>query len=299
MRIFVTGAEGQLARALREAGAQRGFDVTAIGRPTLDLTRGADCHAVIAAAKPDVVVNAAAYTAVDRAESEPAAAHAVNADGAGAVAQAAKALGVPLIHISTDYVYDGSLARPYIETDALQPLGVYGASKLAGEQAVTAAGADHAILRTAWVYSPFGANFVRTMLRLAESRAEISVVADQIGSPTSALDLADAALRVAGNLVQAPGDKNLRGVFHFAGAGEASWADFASEIFVISARLGGARARVIPITTAQYPTPARRPANSRLDTYRIRAVHGVTPLDWRVALEACLRRLIVSPKENS
>ena len=298
MRVLVTGAEGQLVRCLLESGPRRGIEVIAAGRPQIDLARREPLLPVFAAAKADAIINAAAYTAVDQAETEPALAQAVNADGAGAVAQAARDLAIPLIHVSTDYVFDGSLNRPYREDDAVAPLGVYGATKLGGERAVQAAGSDHAILRTAWVYSPFGKNFVRTMLRLAETRGEISVVADQIGSPTSALDLAEAALSVAANLRQAPHDDQLRGVFHFAGAGEASWAEFAAEIFAQSSKLGGPSARVIAIPAAHYPTPARRPANSRLDTARIRAIHGVTPLDWRVALRQCLHRLLVASKDS-
>ncbi|RUV09947.1 dTDP-4-dehydrorhamnose reductase, partial [Mesorhizobium sp. M7A.T.Ca.TU.009.01.3.1] len=193
MRLVVTGRDGQVAASLLEAGqAAAGVEVIAIGRPQLDLARPDTVIEAIAAAKPDIVVSAAAYTAVDQAEDEPDLAFAVNAAGAGEVAQAASRLGVPVIHLSTDYVFDGTKDAAYVETDATAPRSVYGASKLAGEQAVASANPRHLILRTAWVYSPFGKNFVKTMLRLAADRDEIAVVADQWGNPTSALDIADA-----------------------------------------------------------------------------------------------------------
>jgi dTDP-4-dehydrorhamnose reductase len=229
---------------------------------------------------------------VDGAESEPELAQAINGIGAGAVAGAAAAMNVPVIQISTDYVFDGAAGRPYREDDATRPLGAYGSSKLLGEQAVADANPNHAILRTAWIYSPFGKNFVKTMLRLAADRDEIGVVADQVGSPTSALDIADGVLAVGRNLVERPQDSALRGVFHMAGGGFASWADFAREIFAVSARLGGPGARVRPIGTADYPTPARRPANSRLDCGKLASVHGVALPPWHASLEPCIRRLV-------
>jgi len=201
MRIAVTGQAGQVVTSLIERGQAAGHEVIAIGRPALDLADPASVVRALEAAKPDAIVSAAAYTAVDKAETESDLAHAVNGAGAGAVAQAAKALGVPLIHISTDYVFDGTLDRPYRESDPTGPTGVYGASKLAGEQAVLATHDDSAVLRVAWVYSPFGSNFVKTMLRLAADRDALSVVADQVGNPTSALDIADAILLVATNMV--------------------------------------------------------------------------------------------------
>jgi dTDP-4-dehydrorhamnose reductase len=197
-----------------------------------------------------------------------------------------------VIQLSTDYVFDGGLTRPYREDDATGPLSAYGASKLAGEQAVAAATANHAILRTAWVYAPFGKNFVRTMLRLAETRGEVSVVADQHGSPTSALDIADAIFTVARNLAGRPDDASLRGVFHMSAAGEAVWADVAEAIFAARERLGGRPVRVRRIATADYPTPARRPANSRLDCGKLALVHGVRLPQWRASLNACVERLL-------
>lgn len=294
MRILVVGVHGQLACSLQERGSAHGIDIVALGRPEIDLTDPRDLRLAFERVGPRAVVNAAAYTAVDQAESEPAIAEAVNALGPALVARAAFALDIPVVHVSTDYVFDGSLTRPYREDDPVAPLGVYGRSKLAGERALAEVTPNHAILRTAWVYSPFGRNFVRTMLRLAETREEVGVVADQVGSPTSALDLADGVLTTCQNLVDRPDDPSLRGVFHMAGSGFATWADFATEIFAISARLGGPSARVRRITTADYPTPAKRPANSRLDGTKLAENHGIRLPDWRPALDACLRRLIAT-----
>ena len=293
MRIAVTGGPGQLVLSLQERGPLLGHEVVAGGPPALDLAAPDDdaIHAALAAAQPEAIVNAAAHTAVDKAESERDLAFAINAEGAGAVARAAARLGVPVIQISTDYVFAGDKPSPYVESDATGPTGVYGASKLAGETAVLASGADAAILRTAWVYSPFGANFAKTMLRLAATRDEVGVVADQIGCPTSALDLADAAIAVAINLAASP-DPAARGLFHATGSGEGSWADFAEAIFAASAAAGGPAARVKRITTADYPTPAQRPANSRLDCSRLASVHSVRLPDWRESTRAVVARLV-------
>lgn len=292
MRIAVTGKSGQVVTSLLERGAFAGHEVIALGRPDMDLAEPSSVHRAIEGAAPDAVISAAAYTAVDRAESESDIAHAVNARGAGAVAEAAKALGVPLVHLSTDYVFDGKLKHPYRESDPTGPTGVYGVSKLAGEQAVLAAyGENSAVLRVAWVYSPFGSNFVKTMLRLAEDRDEVSIVGDQIGNPTSALEIADATLMVAANLA-ASEDPALRGVFHMTASGEASWAEFATAIFAVSAVGGGPSAKVRSITTADYPTPAIRPANSRLNCTRIAEVHGLALPHWRTSLDAVVARLI-------
>lgn len=298
MRLVVTGREGQVVTALRERGPGLGAEVVALGRPMLDLARPDTVAAALRAARPDVVVNAAAYTAVDKAEAEPDLAMAVNGTGAGAVASAAAALGVPVIQISTDYVFDGTKASPYVEDDPVGPVSAYGRSKLAGEQAVARAQPNHAILRTAWVYAPFGGNFVRTMLRLAETRPEVSVVADQQGGPTSALDIADAVVTVARNLIARPGDASLRGVFHMAAEGWTSWAGLASAVFEGSAARGGPGAQVRPISTAEYPTPARRPANSRLDCTRLAGAHGVSLPAWQRSLDACLDRLLPGAVHN-
>ena len=229
---------------------------------------------------------------MDKAESEPGLALAINGAGAGAVAAAAARLDVPLVHISTDYVFDGTNPEPYRESDAVAPLGAYGRSKLAGEQAVAAATADHAILRTGWVYSPFGGNFIKTMLRLAADRPEIAVVADQHGCPTSALDLADGILRIARGLIERRDDATLRGCFHLTGSGATTWAGLAEHIFATSAAVGGAQARVRSIATADFPTPARRPANSRLDCGKVSRTHGVVLPDWRQSVHLCVERLI-------
>jgi dTDP-4-dehydrorhamnose reductase len=291
MRIAVTGREGQVVQALIERGAAAGHEVIPLGRPVLDLTaRAMSIQDALANAAPDMIVSAAAYTAVDRAESERDLAFAINATGAESVAAAACAIGVPLVHLSTDYVFDGAKPTPYVEGDATGPTGVYGASKLAGEELVLAAQPNSAVLRTAWVYSPFGANFVRTMLRLAETRDEVSVVADQRGNPTSALDIADGIIAVATNLAadQAPA---RRGIFHMTGSGEANWAEFAEAIFAASAAGGGPSATVRAIATADYPTAAARPANSRLDCTLLETRHGVRLPDWHGAVEAVVARL--------
>ncbi len=290
MKIVVTGTTGQVVTSLIERGAAAGHDVIAIGRPDLDLADPASVVRALSAATPDVLVSAAAYTAVDKAEGESDLAHAVNGTGPGAVAQAASALGVPLIHISTDYVFDGTLDRPYVESDPTGPTGVYGASKLAGERAVLDGHDNSAVLRVAWVYSPFGGNFVKTMLRLAGDRDELGVVGDQVGNPTSALAIADGIIKVATNMV-ANGSPELRGIFHMTAPGEASWANFAQAIFTASAARGGPSASVRAIGTADYPTPATRPANSRLDCGKIAQAHGVTLPDWRTSLEDVMDRL--------
>ncbi|MEO5586475.1 MAG: dTDP-4-dehydrorhamnose reductase [Novosphingobium sp.] len=291
MKIAVTGRHGQVVASLLERGAAAGHEIVALGRPELDLADHASVARALEASAPDAVVSAAAYTAVDKAETERELAFAINADGANAVALAAKALGVPLIQLSTDYVFDGGLDRPYLETDATDPAGIYGASKLAGETAVLRAyPANSAILRLAWIYSPFGDNFVKTMLRLAAERREIAVVADQVGNPTNALDIADGILRVAGNLVTDP-NPALRGVFHMTARGEATWADFAEATFAASGVRGGPQTKVRRITAAEYPTLAARPANSRLDCSLIETVHGVTLPVWRAALETVVARL--------
>jgi dTDP-4-dehydrorhamnose reductase len=291
MRIAVTGKTGQVVTALIERAQAAGHEVIALGRPELDLADPTSILRAVEGVAPDAIVSAAAYTAVDKAETEADLAHAVNGAGAGAVAGAARMLGVPLVHISTDYVFDGTLDRPYVENDPTAPAGIYGASKLAGEQAVLSAHPEgSAVLRVAWVYSPFGGNFVKTMLRLAADRDEVSVVADQVGNPTSALDIADGVLKVVSNLVT-DSDPALRGVFHMTARGEASWADFAKGIFAASDAYGGASATVRPISTVEYPTLAARPANSRLECGLIARIHGVTLPEWRGSLETVIARL--------
>jgi len=292
MRIVVTGRLGQMARSLVERGSLSGVEVLTLARPALDLAQPSDLTDALGALRPQAVVSAAAYTAVDQAESESALAHQINADGAGALARAAARLAIPIVHLSTDYVFDGALDRPYREDDAPRPINVYGLSKWRGEQGVAAANPDHAILRTAWVYSPFGRNFVRTLLTLAGSRDEISVVADQRGAPSSALDLADGILKIIRNLLARPDDASLRGVFHMTGGGETTWAGFATAIFAASAAGNGPSSRVKPIASSDYPTAARRPANSRLDNARLARWHGVRLPPWQDSLPDIVKRIL-------
>ena len=290
MRIAVTGSKGQVATSLVERGGA-GAEVVALGRPAFDLIDRAAVLASLEAARPDVIVSAAAYTAVDKAEGEEDLAMRVNGEGAGHVAEAAARLGVPLLHLSTDYVFDGALDRAYREDDPTGPTGVYGRSKLAGEQQVAERCGNSVILRTAWVYSPFGANFVRTMLRLNETRDEVGVVADQRGNPTSALDIADALIVIAARLKD-DASPALRGVFHMTGSGEGTWADFAEAIFEEAAARGRRLTRVKWIGTADYPTPAKRPANSRLDNEKLARVYGLRLPEWRLSVAACCKRLL-------
>ena len=295
MRIVVTGRHGQVAQSLLERAAALNVEVHAAARPDIDLARPAEVERTLIDLRPDVIVNAAAYTAVDRAESEPDLAYRINALGAEATARAAARLGIPIIQLSTDYVFGGSLDRAYRENDPTDPLGVYGDSKLKGEHAVAAATSNHVILRTSWVYSPFGSNFARTMLALAGQRAAISVISDQRGTPTNALDLAGGIIAIARNLLDRPAATELRGVFHITGGGDTNWAEFAAAILAASAAAGGPSARVMPIATSENPTAARRPANSRLDNSRLASIHGVQLPCWRQSLQGCIERLVALP----
>lgn len=292
IRIAVTGKHGQVARALAEAGPLLGVEVRPLGSPEFDLAVPETVEPVLKAAAPDIVVNAAAYTAVDQAEKEPDVANSINGKGAGVVAEAARALAVPIIHLSTDYVFDGAKSGAYVEDDPVAPVSAYGASKLAGEQAVAAATGDHVMLRTAWVYAPYGKNFVRTMLALAESRDDVRVVADQHGCPTFASDIAVAIIAIAQNVLRYPSDSRLRGIFHLAGTGETNWAEFAAAIFAFLADKGLRTAVLTLITSADYPTPARRPSNSRLDCSKLARVYGIELPPWRESLCVCLERLL-------
>jgi dTDP-4-dehydrorhamnose reductase len=292
LRILVTGRQGQVAQSLMERAAlHAGIEIVAAGRPELDLAAPVTVDAAIRAIRPDLVVSAAGYTAVDRAEDEPALARAINAEGAGAVAAAAARAGAPVIHLSTDYVFSGEAPAPYEEEDIPAPAGAYGQSKLEGERAVAAANPRHLILRTAWVYSPFGGNFIRTMLRLAAERDEVRVVSDQWGNPTSALDIADGILHAAGT-VGGKADFSGYGVYHLAGTGGTNWSGFARYIMEASARQGGPHAHVREIATRDYPTRARRPANSRLSTEKFAVAFGWRAPDWRRSTEEVVRRLL-------
>ncbi len=290
MRLLVVGAQGQLARALAEAPAPAGFEVIRRGRPALDLLRPDSIASAIEQENPDFVVNAAAYTAVDKAESEPALAFAVNSEGVGCLAEAAAARGLPVIHVSTDYVYDGTKREAYVETDSLNPVSVYGRSKLAGEQRLAACNPRHIILRTAWVHAPYGTNFVRTMLRLGATRTEIAVVNDQRGNPTYAPHLADAILRIVAELGRRGDGSGPWGVYHAASAGEATWFEVAREVFRCSG--GPGVPKLYPISTAEYPTPATRPANSCLDTRKLARTFGVCLPHWKSGIAECVARLV-------
>ncbi|HYI40781.1 MAG TPA: dTDP-4-dehydrorhamnose reductase [Allosphingosinicella sp.] len=291
MRMLVTGRDGQLARSLAErAAAFPHLSVETVGRPELDLEQPESIAAAIAAAAPDVVVNAAAYTAVDQAEDEPDQAFRVNGAAAGEVAAAARRAGARIVQVSTDYVFDGTGEGARGETAPTCPLGVYGRSKLEGELRVGEANPDHVILRTAWVYSAHGRNFVRTMLGAAGQRDELSVVADQRGSPTAAGDLADGILTLVSAWRDSP-RLGLGGTYHLAGSGEASWFDFAAAIFEEAARHGLPTAAVKPIRTADWPTRAERPANSVLDSGRFAADFGYRAPHWRESMAAVVAEL--------
>jgi dTDP-4-dehydrorhamnose reductase len=284
--ILVTGGTGQLATALATLGGDR---VRRVGRPDFDFDRPETIKATFAAAAPGLVVNAAAYTAVDKAETDSTSAYRANCDGPEALARLCAAAGVPLIHVSTDYVYDGTKPSPYVETDAVGPRSVYGASKLAGERAVLATGARAIILRTAWVYAASGHNFVRTMLNLGQTRDALQVVADQHGCPTSATDLAAAILAIARRIEDDGWDDARSGVFHVAGSGETTWHGLATAVFKEASRHGAKTPKsVAAITTAQYPRPARVPANSRLDCTRLATAFGIRLPNWHDSLTRTL-----------
>jgi dTDP-4-dehydrorhamnose reductase len=286
--ILVFGRSGQVARELARSPLPDGLALSFAGQDRCDLYTD-NPAALIAEVRPSAVINAAAYTAVDHAESEPDLAFRLNRDVVGGMARACAEADIPFVHISTDYVFDGRKPEPYVETDLRNPLGVYGASKAAGEDAVDAAGGRWTVLRTAWVFSPFGSNFVRTMLRLAAEREEVSVVADQWGRPTLAADIA--AMAVEAIRRRLDGDDGLQGVLHLAGADDAVWADVAEAVFEHERRSVGKRPRLKRIATADYPTAAVRPVNSRLNTQKLQTLTGWRPRPWRDAVAACLSEL--------
>jgi len=277
--ILVTGGTGQLASALATSAG-----VVRIGRPEFDFDRPETIEAAFLAAAPRLVVNAAAYTAVDAAESDADAAWRANRDGPAILARLCAQVDIPLIHVSTDYVFDGLKPAPYVETDPVAPQGVYGASKLAGEEAVLASGAKAIILRTAWVYAATGKNFVRTMLAVGKTRPRLTVVGDQHGCPTTATDLADAILAIVARLDATGWQSDYSGVFHAAGSGETTWHGLAVATFDEAGRHGANVPEVAPILTTDWPTPAKRPANSRLDCSRLNDVFGVRLPHWRDSL---------------
>ncbi|WP_159012453.1 dTDP-4-dehydrorhamnose reductase [Bradyrhizobium sp. S69] len=298
MRLYVIGGEGQVARSLREAAALDKNIVFGYGaRPEVDLLRLSSIEKALADFRPDVVINPAAYTAVDRAESEPDQAFAINRDGARAAAAAAAQQAAPVIHLSTDYVFDGKKQGAYIESDPVAPQGVYGRSKLGGELAVVEANPKHIVLRTSWVYSPFGSNFVRTMLRLAAERDRLRVVDDQLGCPTYAPDIAGAIIAIASQVTGSRWNLRFAGVTHLAGPDTLSWCSFAKEIVRGAAERGGRSVPVDPISTSDYPTAALRPANSRLSTDRLNATFGIRLRPMRESLSDCLDCLL-QPKRG-
>lgn len=283
MKALIFGVSGQVATELARtipAGVQADF----LGRAQADLMDPAACAAAIVVRDLDVVINAAAYTVVDKAEGDEAQAHVVNADAPGAMAQAAAAQGIPFVHVSTDYVFDGTGSTPWQPADTTAPLGAYGRSKLAGEQAVAQAGGTYAIVRTSWVFSAHGNNFLKTMLRLSHTHSQLRIVADQIGGPTPAGAIAQMLWQVAQSRCTDPGGG---GLYHFAGAPEVSWAGFAREIFAAAGR----DVAVEDIPSAAYPTPAPRPLNSRMDCSALERAFGIGQPDWRAAVREIVAEL--------
>jgi len=289
--LLVIGRRGQLARSLAERAGHWGLVPAFAARPALDLTDEASIRRAIAEHSAPIIVNAAAYTAVDQAEAEATLAERINAAAAGTLAQAAADAGARLIHVSTDYVFDGRSAYPYDESVEPAPVNAYGRSKLAGEEAVRAALPGHTIVRSSWVYSPFGRNFVRTMLNLGASRDRLRVVDDQIGTPTSALDLADALLAIA-RAWRDGSDTGLGETYHVAGSGETSWAGFAREIFRHSRSAGGPSAEVEGIATEDWPAAAERPRNSRLSSAKFARDFGITLPAWQDSAAQVVERLL-------
>jgi dTDP-4-dehydrorhamnose reductase len=285
MKILICGQQGQVAQALQATLSGVGTLVV-LGRDRLDLARPEHIRQQVRHIAPDLIINAAAHTAVDLAESEPELAFAINASGPGVLAEEAALLGAPLIHYSTDYVFDGSKPAPYNEADTPNPLGVYGKSKLAGEQAIAAAHAQHLILRTSWVYSNHGRNFLLTMQRLLQEKPELRVVADQIGAPTWAGSIARSTLALIERW-QA-GHAGAWGTYHLTNQGETSWFGFAQAIGNALREQGKPCAALLPIPSSDYPTPAARPSNSRLDCSRLQREWGVSQPDWQTALRECL-----------
>jgi len=285
MKILITGQHGQVSQALQQRLPPLG-ELIVLGREQLDLTNVDRIRQQVRAHRPDLIINAAAHTAVDQAESEPEVAFAINAIAPGILAEEAKALGAPLIHYSTDYVFDGSKPAPYTEADTPSPLGVYGQSKLAGEQAIAAVGGEHLILRTSWVYSNHGKNFLLTMQRLLQEKPQMRIVADQIGAPTWAGTIADSTRALIEHW-QA-GAAGAWGVYHLTAQGETSWFGFAEAIGEHLRTTGKACSELEPIPSSAYPTPAKRPLNSRLDCSRLQHQWHVAQPDWLDALRECL-----------
>ena len=285
LRILISGQHGQVSQALQERLTDLG-ELIVLGRDRLDLSQPESIRDVVREIKPDLIINAAAHTAVDQAQSEPELANAINATSPGVFAEEAAALGIPFIHYSTDYVFDGSKDGPWTETDTPNPLGVYGSSKLAGEQAIEKAGGQYLILRTSWVYSLTGRNFLLTMQRLLQEREKLTIVADQIGAPTWAGTIAQSTRE----LIQRwrDGKPGAWGVYHLTASGETSWFGFAQAIGQALIEEGKPCATLEPIPSSAYPTPATRPLNSRLDCTRLQREWGVSQPDWHAAMLECL-----------
>ncbi len=289
-RWLVTGGNGQVGRALRETPLPAGVELYMPGREVLDLADLPNMDRLLVDENICAIINCAAYTAVDKAESEADLAHIINAKAAETLASAAAKATIPIVHVSTDYVFDGLvLERAYVENDPVDPQNIYGHSKLAGERAVLESGARAIILRTAWVVSPFGNNFVKTMLRLGQERDALNVVGDQIGNPTSAHDIAATLLTMAARLEK---DQTApTGIFHFVNSGHANWYDLAARVFERASQHGFAIPELAKITTAEYPTPAKRPANSMLDTSKIREQYNMNIRPWQDAINEIVDRL--------
>ncbi len=294
--ILIIGRLGQVAHELRRGGWPAGCAVEYLARPEIDLARPGEVRDAIRARRPAIVVNAAAYTAVDAAEADSATAYAVNRDGPAALAEACRETGAALIHYSTDYVFDGAKSGAYVEDDPIRPMSVYGASKAEGEAAIRARLDRHVIIRTSWVYSATGNNFVKTMLRLGGERDRLGIVDDQHGAPTAAADIAAATIAVCAALDAGGGTSGDGfGTFHFCGGGVTSWYGFAREIFAGAAARGLKTPHFVePIATEAYPTPAVRPRNSALDCGKIARVYGIACRPWQEALSACLDELILA-----
>lgn len=288
MKLLVLGAQGQLGQELAALCAVRNIAAKLVTRLECDISNPSQIRAAIEGANPSVIVNAAAYTKVDQAEKESGAAQLANCDGPAMLAQVSADLGVPLIHVSTDYVFDGSKTSAYVETDPVMPLGVYGLSKEAGERAIRSVQHRHIIVRTAWVYGIHGHNFLKTMLDLAASRDGWGVVSDQVGNPTATVDLAEALLTAA---EKTSGSDACWGTYHFAGQGDATWFEFAEEIVAAQAVFTGKRPTLKAITTEDYPTPARRPRNSRLNSDLFASVFGVRALPWRTRTHSVVKTI--------
>lgn len=293
--LLVTGGSGQVGTALARANRGR-FDLSAPTRELLDLSSPQSIADAVASREWAAIINCAAYTAVDKAENDRDAAFAVNAEAPRLLAKSAAARDIPILHVSTDYVFDGAKPSPYVEDDPVAPLGVYGASKEAGERAVRDAYPRNLILRTAWVVSPWGSNFVKTMLRLGAERESLGIVADQIGCPTSAADIAETLLTIAGTMLREP--SRLGGIYHFVNAGQATWYDLAEAVFAFAGARGCKVPQLNAIATTDYPTPARRPANSRLSTARLEREFDIEPRPWREALDDIMTALIDGQAEG-